>query len=229
MPLPFILMQWLFLQVPEAEPPMTGTELRDLFLSVDFKQGLEEMSSYLASIMQERPIVYLLAKCLWQRDYKFELEDKRHDLFLDGKRIEFKFNYDRCEKVLTDELAQYGDNLIGMWQLVQARAISKSWGVMPRIYEDACVRKPHIFVWIICSRDLSKVAPDDLKRICRGRAQCKYNATRPYVADGELLTVADSLLTKLHAIRAFTLLKQDIQTNGDFPSTYHFRICDFAS
>ena len=61
---------------------MTGTQLRDLFLSPDFKQGLTEMSSYLASIMQERPIVYLLAKCLWQRKYKFELEDKRHDLSL---------------------------------------------------------------------------------------------------------------------------------------------------
>ena len=93
---------------------MTGTELRDLILSHDFKQGLAEMSSYLASIMQERPIVYLIAKCLWKRKYKFELEDKRHDLSLNGKRIEFKFNYDRCEMVLTDELAKYGDNLTRM-------------------------------------------------------------------------------------------------------------------
>ena len=155
-----------------------ATELRDLFLSDDFKGGLREISSYLASIMQERPIVYLLAKCLWQRGYKLELEDKRHDLSIHGKRIEFKFNYDRCEEDLTHEMAKYGDNLNGMWQLVQARAISKSWGVMPKIYEDACVRKPDIFVWVICSRDLNKVAPDDLKRICRGRAQRKYNATR---------------------------------------------------
>ena len=66
---------------------MTGTELRDLFLSPGFTQGLTEMSSYLASIMQERPIVYLLAKCLWRRGYKFELEDKRHDLSLNGKSI----------------------------------------------------------------------------------------------------------------------------------------------
>jgi hypothetical protein len=51
---------------------------------------------------------------------------------------------------------------------------------------------------------------------------------RAYVSDGELLTVADSFLKKLCAIRPFTLLKQDIQTNGDFPSTYHFRICDFT-
>ena len=208
---------------------MTGTELRDLFLSSEFKQGLEEMSSYLASIMQERPIVYLLAKCLWRGGYKFELEDQRHDLSLNGKRIEFKFNYDPCEEVLTGELTKYGDNLKAMWELVEARALSKSWGVMPKIYEDTCVRKPHIFVWIICSRDWSKVAPDDLKRICRGRVQCKYNATHPYATDGELLTVADSFLAKLQAVRSFSLLKQDIQTNGAFPSTYHFRICDFDS
>jgi hypothetical protein len=208
---------------------MTSTELRTLFLLPEFTQGLEEMSSYLASIMQERPIVYLLAKCLWQRGYKFKLEDKRHDLSLNGKRIEFKFNYDRCEKILTGELAKYGDDLNGMWQLVQERSINKSWGVMAKIYKDACVKKSDIFVWIICSRDLSKVAPADVERICGGRAQLKYSATHPYVSDGDLLTVADSFLTKLQAIRPFTLLKQDIQTNGDFPSTYHFRICDFAS
>jgi hypothetical protein len=190
-------------------------------------QGLEEMSSYLASIMQERPIVYLLAKCLRQLGHKYQLEEKRVDLSLNDKRIEFKFNFDRCEATLTKELAKYGDNLSGMWELVRARTIKKSWGVLAKIYEDACVKKPHIFVWIICSRDLSNVAPDDLKHICVGRAQRKYNATRPYVSDGELLTVADSFLGKLQVIRPFQLLKQDIPTNGDFPSTYHFRICDF--
>jgi len=206
---------------------MTGTELQDLFLSSDFRQGLTEISSYLASIMQERPIVYLVAKCLWQWRYKFELEEKKHDLSLDGKRIEFKFNYDLCEKKLTRELEEYGDNLKGMWQLVQAKEISKSWGVMPKIYEDVCIRKPHIFVWIICSRDLSKVEPEDLERIVKGNEQRKF----PYVSDGERLTVADAFLTKLldHAKRPCKVLKQDIQTKGDFPSTYHFRICDFAS
>jgi hypothetical protein len=81
---------------------MTGTDLRDLILSSEFKQGLEELSSYLASIMQERPIVHLLAKCLWLRKVKFELEYKKQDLTVNDKRIEFKFKfaYDRsCQKV----------------------------------------------------------------------------------------------------------------------------------
>jgi hypothetical protein len=210
---------------------MTGTELGDLFLSPDFTQGLTEMSSYLASIMQERTIVYLLAKCLWQRRYKFELEDKRHDLSLNGKSIEFKFNYNRCEKILTRELADCGDDLSKLLYAVQAGRIHKTQGVMYKIYNDVCVKKPNIFVWIICSRDLSKVARDDLERICLWKEQLKYNETRTYDSDGEHLTVADAFLTKLldYAKRPFTLLKQDIRTNGHFRSTYHFRICDFAS
>lgn len=208
---------------------MTGTELRDLVESSEFKQGLEELSSYLASIMQERPIVHLLAKCLWRRGHKCELEHERKDLHINGKRIEFKFNFDRCEARLSDELAKYGGDLEGMLQLVQAKAIKKSWGVLAKICEDMCIRKPNVFVWIICSCDLSKVAPEDLKRICFGREQREYNCAHPYTPDSTRLPMVDSLLDKLRAMRPFSLLKHDIQTNGDFPSTYHFRICDFGS
>jgi hypothetical protein len=139
---------------PAGEATMTGMELRALFLSSEFKHGLEEMSSYLASIAQERPIVHLLAKCLWLRKVKFELEHQKQDLTVNGKRIEFKFNYDRCHEALTHELKRlerHGNGLKGMWALVQVKAISKSWGVMAKIYEDVCVRTPptDIFVWII--------------------------------------------------------------------------------
>src|SRR5579862_1950040 len=144
---------------------MTAKELRDLIKSSDFTLGLEEMSSYLASIMQERPIIYLLAKCLWKKKCKFELEDKRQDLFLNDKRIEFKFNYDRGLGVNgRKELEKYGDNIQRMWEDAKAKVTSKSWGVLAKVYEDMCVKDPApaIFVWIICSRDLSKVADEDL-------------------------------------------------------------------
>jgi hypothetical protein len=207
---------------------LTGTEVRDLFLSSEFKQGLEEMSSYLASIMQERPIVHLLAKCLWKRGYKFALERERHiDLSVNGKAIEFKFNHDKCQERLKIELDRYGDNLPKMWERVQAREISKSWSVMARIYGDACVKRPDIFVWIICSRDLSGVKDDDLDHICLGHDQYEYNTAHPYATDEAHLSVVDLFLQKLQAVRPFSLLKQSIQTNGDFASTYHFRICEF--
>jgi hypothetical protein len=207
---------------------MTGVELRDVLRSPEFKEGLEELSSYLASIMQERPIVYLLAKCLWRQGHKFELEGGRCDLCLYDKRIEFKFNFDRCEGRLAEELMKHGDDLSGMWKLAQAKAINKSFAVMPRVYADVCVKLPDVFVWIICSRDLSKISPADLKRICMSREQCKYNAAKSAGQNGSSLKVVDAFLSKLQSVRNFRLLNLQIDTQGDFPSAYHFRICDFA-
>src|SRR6516225_7446989 len=105
---------------------MTGSELQVLFRSSDFTDGLKEMSSYLASIMQERPIVYLLANCLWMRRYKFALEHEHSDLFVHEKRIEFKFNYDTCEKYLEKELGKlHGDDLKAMCLVKRG-----NWAVM---------------------------------------------------------------------------------------------------
>jgi hypothetical protein len=208
------------------ESDMTPAELSKIFTSPEFNRDLGELSSYLASIMQERPIVYLLAKHLWKQGYKFELENKRRDLFVNDKRLEFKFNYDKMEIPLKDELARW-ENLEKMWAAVQARHISKSWGVMARIYEDVCIKKPDIFVWIICSRDLSKLAANDLKRIAAYGDQRKYNAERPYDSKGGFLATADLFLERLQGIERFSVLKAEAVVNGDFPSTYHFRICEF--
>lgn len=207
---------------------MTASELRDILLSPGFREDLQEMSSYLASIMQERPIVYAVAKALWkQRRFKYQLEAKRKDLIVDGTHIEFKFNYDKMAQVLQEELTTWSD-LHAMWEAVKQGQKSKSWGVMAKIYEDVCgeSRQPHLFVWVICSRDLSGVVGEDLKRICGWRDQCKYNAVHPYKSR-DFLAVTDSFLDRMQAIRSFSVLKEAIETNGDFPSTYHFRICDF--
>jgi hypothetical protein len=102
---------------------MTAVELREILLSPEFKTGLEELSSYLASIMQEGPIVYLLAKCLWKEKRVYALERyKRHDLTIwapsNGNKttIEFKFNYETCAGKLTKEvprLAELANKLEG--------------------------------------------------------------------------------------------------------------------
>ena len=46
---------------------MTAAELRNIILSAEFQTGLEEVSSYLASITQEAPIVHLVAKWISPR------------------------------------------------------------------------------------------------------------------------------------------------------------------
>jgi hypothetical protein len=207
---------------------MTGRELKQVFDSHEFRHGLEEMSCYLASIMQERPLVYLLAKCLWKAGLKYELEYKRFDLYVNKRRIEFKFNYDRCQKMLKVALERYGRDLKGMWDLVRTKQLNKSWSPMAKVYEDLCVRRPppDVFIWVICSRDLSQVLPSDLKGICFGREQHKFNLAAGTCP--EPLPIVDSYLELLRAERPFSLIKHQLTTHGLFPSTYHFRICDIG-
>ena len=45
----------------ETHGRFTARDLHDILSSPEFMQELEEMNSYLASIKQERPIVYLIA------------------------------------------------------------------------------------------------------------------------------------------------------------------------
>lgn len=207
---------------------MTADELRAILVSAEYKQDLEEMSSYLASIKQERPIIYCLAKFLWKRGRVFQVEAKRRDLVVDTTHLEFKYSFDCDMARLDDELQKYGDKpLTVMWEHVQAKHMSKSWCVMPQIYEDICIKKADIFIWVICSRDLSKVAPDARKRICWSAEQCKWGEMHPY-SDRTYLRVADLLLERLQTVRPFSVLREEIVTNGDFPSAYHLRICAFS-
>src|SRR6266852_5674036 len=97
---------------------MTAADLMEIIRSPDFRTGLEEISSYLASIMQEGPIVHLLAKGLWKRKHLYALErNKRHDLTVwrpsvdsgvKDTKIEFKFNYETCAETLAKELEKNG-------------------------------------------------------------------------------------------------------------------------
>jgi len=207
---------------------MTAAELREIFATSTFREELAEMSSYLASIMQERPIVYLLAKHLRRKGYRFELEHKQTDLVVDGKRVEFKMNYNRCEEDLGNVLERFDGNLEGMWAAVEMGLLNKTWRVGPKIYQDVCVKRPDLFVWIILSRDLSNVPQADLNCIGFAVEQCKYNTTHPYCSNGDSLVVIDRFLSLLQEARSFSLSKLDIETKADFPSTYHFRICEFS-
>jgi hypothetical protein len=116
-----------------------------------------------------------------------------------------------------------------MWGRVEAGLDKgKNYGTLAEVYEDFCVKEPDLFVWVVCSRNLKGVAPGDLERINLSDEQRGYNARHPYAGPGEPLPEVDALLAELRALRPCALLEQDVATDGDFPSTYHFRICDFA-
>jgi hypothetical protein len=215
---------------------LTAKALRAILVSREYKRELEEMSSYLASIKQERPIIYSLAKRLWKDRRVFQLEAKRRDLVVydgaDETRVEFKYHFDCDMTKLDDELRSYGNKPIKtVLDEAQARMSSTGWTVALKVYEDMYEKKPDIFVWVICSRDLSKVGKEVLKHICWSAEQCKWIGRYPNARmDQAYMSVADSFLAKLKTVgkRPFEVLKADLATKGEFPSAYHFRICDFT-
>ena len=176
--------------------------------------------------MQERPIINLLANCLWKQKpkYAYALERyEHHDLTVNGKHLEFKFNYDTCAEKLKKELGKLGESLTGK-PTVETKG---NWGVAPRIWKDLSQKKPHLFVWIICERDLGSLSRDELERICYYEPLLKYRRSNPYKTGREFLGTVDGFLGILQGLRPFSVLPAEIKTNGDFPSIYHFRICEF--
>jgi hypothetical protein len=88
-------------------------------------------------------------------------------------------------------------------------------------------KQTDVFVWIILSRDLSNVSADALQRICLGKPQRNWNQKHPY-SDRSYLSIAQRFLDKVRNEIEFSLTKDEIQTAGDFPSIYHFWICDIT-
>ena len=210
---------------------MNADDFRSLISTQEFQRELEEMSTYLMSIKQERPIVYLIAKQLWKRGVSYQLEGtERKDLWIDGKtRLEFKFHYD-CDILKLDaELKKLGDKSL-LTVLNESRSTGRStgWSVSPKIYEDICERKPDLFVWVICSRDLFSQDATELSRVCWSREQVKYNKAHSYNATETFSHSIDQLFVRLQAIRPFRVSREVVSTNGVFRSAYHFFICDFA-
>jgi hypothetical protein len=215
---------------------MTAAELCEIVLSPDFKAGLEELSSYLSSIMQEGPIVHLFAKYLWKQKRQYSLErNRRHDLTIFSSdaaskktptTIEFKFNYDTCADKLIKERKKLPKEL-------DVNSLSKmrvnTWGVIPRIWKDVITKKPDLFVWIVCSRDLSKLSDDNLERIVNWKPLINFRDRHAYKIGREFLVPIDGFLEDLQKVRPFAVSTAEIETVGSFPSIYHFRICDFTN
>jgi hypothetical protein len=84
-----------------------------------------------------------------------------------------------------------------------------------------------MFVWVICARDLSAVSKTELERICWSKQNLKYRRSVPYGAHRAKLRVIDGVLKLVQQFRPFMVVEAEIETSGLFPSTYHFRVCEF--
>jgi hypothetical protein len=208
---------------------ITAENIKAIFESCEFRSDLEALSSYAANIRQERPIVVLFAKYVWQKGHKVALEKNKCDLVVDGTRIEFKVHYDSDVQTLRWELTKYGDNIERLMEAVSAKKHSPTWAICPGIYKDVIVKRPDIFVWILSVRDLSKLTDDEMSRVCWSSEQRKYNRNRPYGSNQEFLDVVDSFLAKLQKLRMFSIQKATAITSGDFPSEYQLRLCEFPN
>ena len=209
-----------------ASTASTVREIKKIFESPEYLHDLSELSCYAESIHQERPMVLLLSKYLYEQGHKIELEKGKHDLVVDGATVEFKFAFDwHIDFYLKKELAKYRPDS-RLWEAVESRDIHPGWSVTPRIYKDVLKKGADTFVWIICARDLEGVNPDDLSRIADSPQQLKYNRENP--GSTEFLALVDLLLNKLQGRRPFSIDKKvEIRTSGHFPSTYYLRLCEF--
>jgi hypothetical protein len=207
---------------------ITAQDIKGILESDEFGSELEELSSYAANIRQERPIVMLIAKHFWRRGHKVALEKKKCDLVVGETRIEFKFSFDSDTLSLEKELNRFDGNLEMLMQAVSAKEMSGTWTVSPAIYNDVIVKRPEIFVWILCTRDLSKLTSDELSRVCIASHQQWYNRSRPYESSQRFLEAFEGLLAKLKELRNFSLEKIQLSANNSFPSVYYFMVCEFT-
>src|SRR5215211_2303523 len=110
---------------------ITANDIIVAFESSEFRQDLQDMSSYAANIRQERPLVLLFAKYFWKRGHKFALEKKKVDLVVDEIRIEFKFHFDSDMLRLKKDLSSNDGSIEKMMQAVVDGTLSPTWSVGP--------------------------------------------------------------------------------------------------
>lgn len=205
-------------------------DIKNILESSEFQKELEEMSSYAASMKQERPIVLLLSKHLWRNGHNSAPELRKYDLDVDGTKIEFKFHYDADVSGVCGEMKRHNLTLETLPQAIQDRILHPTWTATPGIYKDIDIlgKKADIFAWIICSRDLSNLTDEQLERICLSGYQEKFRKNSPYERNHEVFDQAEEFLKSLTAKRPCSIQSSTIRTTGSFPSTYHFILCDFG-
>ena len=115
-------------------------ELVKILKSPEYRDDLNELSAYAASIKQERPMIVLLSKYLYQKGYIFAMEDQRCDLVIYRTNIEFKFHYDFDLIKLQKELKKWG-TAKAAYEAAKRKEESETWTVAPGLYKDICLKR----------------------------------------------------------------------------------------
>ena len=145
---------------------VTAQAIIEILESAAFQKELDELSTYAASMKQERPIVLLLSKYFWGKGLKASPELKKCDLDVDGTKIEFKFHYDSDVLGTCGEMKARGVTYKSLRKAITSKILHPTWTTTPGIFKDIYDKKADIFVWIICSRNLSNLTKDDRQRVC---------------------------------------------------------------
>ena len=115
----------------------------EIIESKEFFEGIEEISYYAFSTSQEKHIQFLIAKLLDKKDYLIALENKRYDLVIKDKTIEFESCYeeDFNDFSRSERIFKKGD----------------------RIYRD--IKRCDLFILIGISRDLNNISKEIKKYV----------------------------------------------------------------
>lgn len=182
--------------------PITVKDIKIILESSDFRNELEELSSYAAKIKQERPIVILIAKHFWRQGHQVVLEKNKCDLVVGETKVEFKFHFDWDMGKLKKELDKFNGDVEALMGAVYKGEMHDKWTVSPAVYNDIVEKRPDIFVWIIHRRDLRKLSTDELSNVCMAPDQQRYNQKSPFDSnERETIEVAEGYLSKIQKIR----------------------------
>jgi len=218
----------------EKQTRLKIDDIKNVFLSDEYRAELEDLSCYGAHIKQERPMCYLLAKYLYKRGFVVDLEKKEenhwYDLVVNGVKIEVKFYYESdLTNRLEKEMKRYDwdiNRLVSELNSCKMKRKSYGWSMTLRVVEDLLVKRPDIFILIILSRDLRK-SKVSLEHVCWGRYELEYNRRYGGFNIESSFKLLEKFLDCIRIKRNFVCGYARIDISEVFPSSYHLYLCDF--
>lgn len=207
-------------------------KLAEILRSREFERELRNAGHWAANLRPERPLTFLLARELARKGHSVTLEKpyphgKKCDLFVFDKYVEIKGHFDSDFVQIEKELNSFEGNLEELFQAAQDKKLSKSWSIVPKLFEDSVIRKPDILLWIVVARNLSGVPSGKLPDYCVADQQLRYTANSQYVAGESVFAKAQKLVERIGRYRGVRLTIIEHAFDEPVPSVYWFGLCEF--